>query len=451
MSIDTAIDQLPQPPLARGWPVLGNALAMQQDLMAFLVGQYKQLGSIFRVHALNQEFVVMAGPEANTFVTQSGATLFRSYEFWHEFGREFGVEQHMQAIDGEPHARLRKLLKPAYSVSTLLSDIPLLVDIAQNVANGIQVGDEMAALYLFRLIVTEQLGRALAHYAPGDHLQHMITSVRVALNVHETKQMPTFMLKLPSYQRAKRHYLNMGQEIVAAHRASTRDKKDLVDDILAASQKPDFQGLLSSEEQIVFASLGPFVAGLDTVANECTFMLYELFQHPDILAQCVAEADRLFSEGLPTQEQIRAHGPLHHAMIETLRLHSIAPVITRTAARDFTFAGYRVKEGQNVMLATTVSHFLPELFPAPYTFTIERYGEERKEHKQRGAYAPFGIGTHLCLGAGAAEAQIVLVMATLLHMVGLEWVHPQSKLRVKNDPTPTFGYAFRVRLSTRRY
>ncbi len=451
MSIDTAIDHLPQPPMARGWPVLGNALAMQQDLVTFLVEQYKQLGPIFRVRALNQEFVVMAGPEANTFVTQHGADKFRSYELWHEFGREFDAEYHLLAIDGEPHMQLRKLFKPAYSVGKLLSDIPLLVEIAQKVLQGFEVGQEVPVLTLFRLIVTEQLGRVLADYAPRENLQDIITSIRVALNVHVTKQMPAFMLKLPSYQRARKRYLKMGHEIVAAHRAVKRDGKDLIDDILSASQKPDFQSTLGSEEQIAFAALGPFVAGLDTVANECTFLLYELFNHPDVLAQCVEEADQLFSQGLPTQEQIRAHGPLHYAMMETLRLHSIAPVVNRTATKDFTFAGHSIKEGQQVMIATTVSHFLPELYPSPSAFDIHRYSEERREHKQRGSYAPFGIGTHLCLGAGAAEAQIVLAMATLLHLVRLERVRPQEKLRVKNDPTPTFGYVFRVSVSEHRH
>lgn len=450
MSVNTTINQLPLPPLASGWPFLGNALAMQQDLITFLVEQYKQLGPIFRVRALNQEFVVLAGPEANIFVTQQGADKFRSHELWHKFGCEFDAPHNLVAIDGEPHAQLRKFFKPAYSVSRLLSDISLLVNIEENVLKSFQVGEEVPALHLFQLIVTQQLGRALANYELGDNLQHIITSIRVALNVHVTKQMPAFMLKLPSYQRAKRHFLKMGHEIVVAHRATTREKKDLIDDILVASQKPDFQRMLSSEEQMAFAALGPFIAGLDTVANECAFLLYELLNHPNILAQCVAEADQFFSDGLPTQEQLRAHGALHRAMMETLRLHSIAQVTNRTATRDFVFAGHRIREGQNVIIATTVSHFLPELFPVPYTFDIERYGEERKEHKQRGAYTPFGIGAHLCLGAGAAEAQIVLAMATLLHMVRLEQVHPKARLRVKLDPTPTFGYTFRVSFCERR-
>ncbi|WP_052569393.1 cytochrome P450 [Ktedonobacter racemifer] len=451
MSTATEIEQLSPPPLAPGWPVVGNALAMQQDLVAFLVKQYQQLGPIFRIRALNQEFVILAGPEANIFVTQMGADKFRSHEVWDGFGCEFGAQNSLIAIDGPAHSQMRKLMKPAYSVSNLLADIPLLVDIAQTVVKRFQVGEEIPALTLFRLIVTEQLGRALADHAPGTNLQSIITTIRFGLNVHISKQTPSFMLKLPSYKRAKKDYLAMGQEIVDKHRTTVRDRKDLVDNILEASQKPEFQDMLGSEEQIVFASLGPFVAGLDTAANECTFLLYELLKHPQVLEQCVEVADQLFSEGLPTQEQIRAHNVLHDAMMETLRLHSIAPVVTRTAAKDFTFAGHSVKEGQNVMLATTVSHFLPKFYPDPYTFDIGRYSEERKEHKQRGAYNPFGIGTHICLGAGAAEAQIVLVMATLLHLARLEQVSPQSKLRVKNDPTPTFGTAFRVRFSEHRH
>lgn len=449
LSTATEIDHLPTPLLVPGWPVVGNAVAMQQNLIAFLVKQYQQFGPIFRVRALNQEFVVIAGPEANIFVTQAGADLFRSRELWHEFGREFGAEENMLALDGPSHIQMRKLLKPAYSVGNLLSDIPLLVEIAQTVLKRFQRGEEIAALTLFRLIVTEQLGRALANHAPGDDLQNIITALRVGINVHVTKQMPAFLLKLPAYQRAKQRYLTMGREIVAEHRTTTRAKKDLIDGILEASQQPAFQETLGHEEQIIFAALGPFVAGLDTVANECTFLLYELLTHPNALVQCITEADQLFAAGLPTQEQIRTSSVLHDAMRETLRLHSIAPVVPRTAAKDFTFAGHRVKAGQNVMIATTVSHFLPELYPDPHTFDLGRYNEERREHKQRGAYHPFGIGTHLCLGAGAAEAQIVLVMATLLHVTRLEQVRPQVKLRVKSDPTPTFGSAFRVRFSER--
>ncbi len=451
MRKDTTLNQSPLPPLARGYPLLGNALAMNQDLITFLVEQYRLLGPIFRVRALNREFVVLAGPEANTFVTQQGADKFRSHEIWYEFGRELGAPHYMSAIDGEPHAQVRKFFKPGYSVGRFLSDIPVLVDIEKNVLNGIQVGKPMSALDLFRRIVTEQLSKALVNYELGDdNLESLMVLFSIAYKVHVAKQMPAFMLKLPSYQRAKRRSLKMGHKILAEHQAKTPDKKDLVDDALDMSQKPDFQGIPNSEDQMVVTALSPLFAGLDAVANECAFLLYELLNYPDLLAKCVAEADQLFSDGLPTQEQIRTYGVLHRAMLETLRLHSTAPAIIRTASRDFVFAGHRIREGQTVMIGTTVSHFLPELFPDPYRFDIERYSEGRREHKQLGAYTPFGVGPHTCLGAGAAEAQIVLVMATLLHMVGLERIDPKARLHVKQDPVPTLGDAFRISLYERK-
>lgn len=145
--MDTVATQsLPLPPLVPGLPVLGNASAMAKDLIAFVVEQYGRQGPIFRIRALSQEFVVMAGPEANTFVTQKGGELFRSYETWHPYGQEFGAQHSVQDIDGEPHIRMRKLLKRSYSHGMLLSDIPMLVEVVQNVLNRYQVGDEVSVL-----------------------------------------------------------------------------------------------------------------------------------------------------------------------------------------------------------------------------------------------------------------------------------------------------------------
>jgi cytochrome P450 len=446
----TEVVQRPLPPLVPGLPFLGNTRELTKDLMGFIVAQYKRFGPIFRIHVPTGDIVIMAGPEANVFATQEGADKFSSREAWEGYGREFGVEKYIQDIDGEQHAKMRKLFKSSYSANMLLSDIPLLVEIAQNVVNRLQVGKEIPALYLFRLIVTEQLGRALANHAPGNNLDSMIATIRTSLNVHVNKQTPAFMLRMPSYVRAKRRFQQMGRDIVAEHHATSREKSDLVDTVLAASEKDEFKEFLGSEEQILFAAAGPFVAGLDTAANECTYMLYELLKHPDILERCVEEADSLFSQGMPDSVQIRSHGVLHDAMMETLRLHSIAPVINRYAAKTFEFAGYRVDKGQNMLIATTAAHFLPEIFSDPYAFDITRFSEPRKEHKKRGAYYPFGIGAHLCLGAGAAEAQIVLALAVVLHMVRLERVKPEQTLHIKNDPTPTFGYKFRVRVTERR-
>jgi cytochrome P450 len=426
-------------------------MAISKDLIGFVVEQYHRYGPIFRIRALNKDMVVMAGPEANAFVTQEGADKLSSREVWGPYGQEFEVGDYIQDIDGEQHNRFRKILKRGYSPSMMLSNPAMLVNIAQNVINKYPVGEEVPALYLLRLIVTEQLGTLLANHAAGADLQALITATAMSLNVYVVEKAPAITLRAPGYQRARRRFLELGREILKEHRTGTRAQPDLVDDILAASQEPANQDILGSESQLVFSALGPFIAGLDTVANECTFMLYALLEHPDVMEQCVAEADEIFAEGLPDPAKLRSIHFIHDAMMETLRRYAIAPALTRTAAKDFEFAGYRVEKGQRIIIATTAAHFMPEVFPDPYKFDITRYSEPRNEHKKKGAYAPFGVGAHTCLGAGAAEIQIALVMASVLHMVRFERADSRGELPIRNNPTPTFGYDFQVRIAERRH
>ncbi len=447
------IDQVttPPPPLVRGLPILGSALDLKDRMIPFLVEKYKEYGPIFRVRALNQELVIMAGSEANAFVTQAGAPLFSSYEAWTDYGKEFDADLTMQNVDGGRHAALRKFFKPGYSANALMADIPLLVDIAQQMIDRLTVGEEIVVLDFVRPIVTDQLGRALASSSPAEYLDDIITVVRTSLNTHVVKQWPKSALRKRAYQHAKARYQEFGRKIVELHRTSQRSRSDLIDLTIAATKQPELQFAFETEAQLIQMTLAPFVAGLDTASNECTFALYALLRHPAILEQCVQEADRLFANGIPTLNQLKSAEVLHHTMMETLRLYSIAPGVDRIAAQSFEFGGYRVEKGQRVFIASTVAHFLPTLYKDPDTFDITRYSEPRHENRQLGAYAPFGIGTHLCLGAGAAEVQIMLVLASILHMVRLEPIGSLANLPIKTDPTPTLGKRFKVRVAERRH
>src|SRR5260221_2053373 len=52
--------------------------------------------------------------------------------------------------------------------------------------------------------------------------------------------------------------------------------------------------------------------------------------------------------------------------------------------------------------------------PISLQFDLDRFRPPRNEHRKPGAYAPFGLGDHTCLGAGIAEVQLMTTMATLL-------------------------------------
>ena len=115
-------------------------------------------------------------------------------------------------------------------------------------------------------------------------------------------------------------------------------------------------------------------------------------KHPDLLERVTAEADALFAGGTPTVKELRELDVIHRVAMETLRRHSISPMVQRTVSNSFEFEGYKVPAGKQVFLALSVAHGMEEYFPDPQRFDIDRYTRERAEHRQRGAYVPFGLG-----------------------------------------------------------
>jgi cytochrome P450 len=141
---------------------------------------------------------------------------------------------------------------------------------------------------------------------------------------------------------------------------------------------------------------------------------------------------------------------LHGAAMETLRRYPVAGGHMAKVAKPLTLAGYRLEPGDDIYVAMTVPHFLPELYPDPEKFDIDRFSAPRNEHRQRGAYAPFGLGDHTCLGAGIAEIQLMVTIATIFSDYTLELDPPDYTLTIEQAPTPAPGKDFHVKVIAKR-
>ena len=206
---------------------------------------------------------------------------------------------------------------------------------------------------------------------------------------------------------------------------------------------------LLPETNLDLTVLAPYMVGLDTTANTCAFMLYNVLKRPELMERMTAEADAVFEDGLVPGEGVRRLDVARRVAMETLRLHPVSPAVLRTVSNSFDFAGHHVPAGTLVMIATVVGHALEEYFPDPERFDIDRYTRARGEHRQRGAYSPFGSGNHRCLGSGLVPVQLGLTFATMLRDLVLEPLAPNHRLRVRSFPT-TQPVGFRIRVLGRR-
>ena len=436
-------------PLARGLPVVGSVFDMARDMRAFLTDSYLELGPVYGMRLFNRRFTVLAGVEANRFLARHGTKHFRSFEFWSGFNAWFGAARSTLSADGAEHAAFRRTLKRGYSLEYAVERLDGMIDIAQREIAAWPIERPMPAVPALQRIVTDQVGTLVAGVSPrpyNDDLVHYVHGLLSATIVPRP-----YLRWSPRFRRASARVDKLYHEVIECHSGTMRERHgaepDLIDDLLDLHEAdPKF----FPEADLKIAAMGPFVAALDTVAGTCAFMLYALLRHPEVLAKAREEADELFAGRKPAGQALREMETMHRAAMETMRMYPVTPLLVRTAANSFEFAGHHIPAGERVMIATAVPHYLPECFPEPERFDIERYGPERAEHKRPYVYAPFGLGPHRCLGNGFAEVQIAATMATVLREVDLDLDRAGYSLKTTQVPLPAPDESFKVRVKGRR-
>ena len=436
------------PPVVRGWPVLGNTVSMATDIRRFLTAQYLEFGPVFSVRMLHRRFTVLAGVEANRFMIREGTRHLRTFEFWAGFNARFGAGRSLVGSDGAEHAALRKMMRRGYSKPYAVDRLGAFADIARREIAAWPLDRPHGVRTALQRIAADQVGSLVGGVSPLPYFDDVVYYFTALVG---NQVIPNPAVWTPRFRRASRRVHELYLKVMAEHTGDKRKRNaedgDLIDDILDMHESdPQFL----PEADLKIAALGPFVAALDTVPGTCSFMLYAVLKRPDLLPQLQLEADRLFADGEPTWEGLKEMDVTHRTAMETMRMYPVAPLLFRTVTNSFEFGGYRIPAGEHVIIATTVPHYLPECFPEPERFDIDRYTPERAEHRRPEVYAPFGLGAHRCLGNGFAEVQIAVTMATLLHDAELALSPPGYTLKTTQVPLPSPSKSFKVRLVRRR-
>ena len=459
---------------SREIPVVRPPLISVMLGQAFMFEQYQKLGPIFQVkkntlvRLLEAAFItrplamrgkkddgkllVMAGPEVNRFFSKNDKEYFRSREFWMRFVEQFDAKATRATLtmSGEDHFRTRRIKRPGYSRAVGETQVSGIVDVTRReIASWPNdkpvIGTPMSHRLVYNLMCRVMAGISAPEYFE-DFMALFEASFKAILGWYPSR------LRWSRLRRARQRMDELTARIIALHQPENRGDRppDVIDHVLAL-HRTDPQFL--PETDLGITILEPIFAPVDTMAHSIAFMFYELLKDPDLLCQARAEADALFAHGTPTVQGIQQLDVIKRAYMETLRLYSVVPVTVRTVSNSFEFAGCTVPAGQQVILPFTLPHYLPEYFPNPERFDIDRFAPPRNEHRQSGVYMPYGVGTHRCLGEHLAEFLAKTAMATVLHAADLALDPPDYVLtnrKIKGMPTRHPNKSFRFRLLGRR-
>ena len=421
-------------PIADGMPLLGSTFLMMKDPVAFFIEQYEKKGPVYRIKIPKNNMLVLAGPEANRFMQKEGIKYLGAEDAWQLFKKQMNADKFILASDGEEHFAMRRIMNRGYSPEMIKGRVPEIIGNIQNTLKKHDLQEDILLMNFVKKLITRQLSTLLTNYETEEYFDDIIHFIECILNI-VSRRWPTFFLHSPKFKKSKKNIYALASIIIKQHRDNPKanSKPDFIDDVLAVNEEKE--GFFT-EYDLLNIAISPYLAGIDTAANTAAFLIYDLLKHPEVRQRVTQEVDAIFENGVPDLSTLRSAKVLHGAILETLRIHPVAPALLRTAKMTFEFEGYQIEKGENVFVAMTVPHFLPEIFPNPYKYDIDRYTPPRNEHRQSAMYAPFGLGPHTCAGNKLAEVLLMTTIASLLRYIEFEPFPENHVVKFTSAPIP---------------
>lgn len=279
------------------------------------------------------------------------------------------------SMEGDEHARLRRLVAPAFTPAAAARLRPFMREVISELLDSI--ADRGSCDFVAEVcepypipIICELLG---APRADWQRFSAWATDIFRIFNQNLAED-------LPAIERAGGELEDYVTALVAERRAAPRD--DLLSALIAVEEEGD---RLSTDELVMLAE-AVLMAGTDTTRNQLACSIALLGAHPEQWQRLVA--DPSLAPG---------------AVDETMRYLGAVQGTARVASDDITYRDVTFPRGTLVFLSLSMGNRDPEVFAIPDTVDITR-----------SAPAPnltFGSGIHYCLGAHLARGELQEALA----------------------------------------
>ncbi|XP_078686339.1 cytochrome P450 4F12-like [Branchiostoma floridae x Branchiostoma belcheri] len=216
--------------------------------------------------------------------------------------------------------------------------------------------------------------------------------------------------------RRRREELERDPEILAE-----KKRLDFID-ILLTARDEDGRGMTDEE---IREQVDTFLfAGHDTTSSTLCWTLYSLAQHPDHQQKVQEEVEEVLSgrDGSTIEwEDLNKLTYLTMCMKESIRLHTIVPLISRTTTEDTVINDVPIPKDTYVAIHLYGLHHNPEVWgPDHMEFDPSRFHPDRMKGMDSHAFIPFSAGPRNCIGQAFALNEEKVLLARLLHKFTFE-------------------------------
>ena len=132
-----------------------------------------------------------------------------------------------------------------------------------------------------------------------------------------------------------------------------------------------------------------------------------------------------------------------------MRLYPPAPSLNRMAIEADRFGDIDVPKGASLLILPWIVHRHQRLWQEPNNFIPARFLPENRASIDRCQYLPFGIGPRVCIGQSFAMQEGVIVLATLLRHLRIDYAGTRAPMPIQKI-TVQPDIALKMTVSRRR-
>ncbi|WP_422785777.1 cytochrome P450 [Rhizorhabdus argentea] len=336
------------------------------------------------------------------------------------------------SANGQDWQDQREMVNPAFAHTNLKRVFPAMQAAVDDLLAQIATLDRsrpleadplmthVAADIIYRTIFSVKLDQSSA-----DHIYHSFH--RYQKNIQPGAMLRLYGLPMLGYRRrAKRAAAEIHGvfgPIVRARYDAWHSGGEAGDDILQSllEARHPRTGETFTYEKIMEQVSTIFLAGHETAASAMTWSLYLLSECPHLQEALVAEIERETGGSPIAFEHLRGMNGIRNLFRETLRLYPPVSFLVREVTAPTTFRDKLVQTGAMIVVSPWLIQRNRDNWKCPHDFAPDRFDDPEEAEACRRAYLPFGKGPRICIGAGFAQQEGMLILASLIRAFRLRY------------------------------
>jgi cytochrome P450 len=340
-------------------------------------------------------------------------------------------------LDGRSHMRQRKLLLPAFHGEYLERFEQEMREAARAEVSGWPVDGVLELWPRMQNVTLDVIVRVVFGMRAGPRRDSMTAAIKRLVAMASRPAILSVVSLLP-----RRGLIAIGRrgplarvlgpveqllaQEIGDRRSVKGDGQDLLSRLLQAT---DESGRPLSDEELRDTLITVLLAGHETTGTAMAWVLERLMRQPVAMERA--------------SEDVRY---LRAAIVETLRLRPIAPIVVRRVKQEIEIDGVVLRPGCEVAPCPLLLHVREDVYPDARRFAPERWLE-----RTPGTYewVPFGGGTRRCLGAAFAMLEMQAVLDEILASVQLSATESAAEQPIRRSVTLAPARSARARIRRR--